>query len=393
MIQGDGEIEKDVSKCIGVGPLPKADCEKVFKERGCDICLTILASRNALRAHRESCQLSRSNNGLIYRMARLGIQDDLRIENSHGRVVALSCKMVGGGSDGSLDLCARVCLIDQHERILFHSYVAPNLPITNYRYETTGIRQEHLRDAVPLKQVSKKIQDYLCNGEPLWQIRSRSGRARILVGHSLDHDLKCLELEYPTIMIRDTAKYPPLMKTSKLSNSLKYLTKAYLGYEIQTGIQDPYEDCVATMRLYMRMKSQAHRREDYPLANDPQNRNNFGAWRQKLNTNHDSEQVQPDLWTATADAKDYIEKLYNHYADLFDLAIPTNITPTVAPHPPEEPSFSKRPAHSGFSDSFYDLNCWISVDERTYTSTYREELKYYLRTAQEDRRRRINTLD
>ncbi|PHT49035.1 hypothetical protein CQW23_13243 [Capsicum baccatum] len=34
-----------------------------------------------------------------------------------------------------------------------------------------------------------------------------------------------------------------------------------------------------------------------------------------------------------------------------------------------------------------------SVDERTYTSTYREELKYYLRTAPEDRRRRINTLD
>ncbi|KAF3661878.1 putative glucan endo-1,3-beta-glucosidase A-like [Capsicum annuum] len=73
--------------------------------------------------------------------------------------------------------------------------------------------------------------------------------------------------------------------------------------------------------------------------------------------------------------------------------VPTNITPTIAPHPPEEPSSSKRPAHSGFRDSFFDLNCWNSVDERTYTSTYREELKYYLRTAPEDRRRRINTLD
>ena len=31
-------------------------------------------------------------------------------------------------------------------------------------------------------------------------------------------------------MCRDTAKYPPLMKTSKLSNSLKYLAQAYLGY-------------------------------------------------------------------------------------------------------------------------------------------------------------------
>ncbi|PHU21007.1 GDSL esterase/lipase EXL1 [Capsicum chinense] len=113
----------------------------------------------------------------------------------------------------------------------------------------------------------------------------------------------------------------------------------------------------------------------------------------EINTNHDSEQVQPDLWTATTDAKDYIEKLFNHYADLFDLAVPTNITPTVDPHPSEEPSSSKRPAHIGFSNSFYDLNCWNSVDERTYTSTYREELKYYLRTAPEDRRRWINTLD
>ncbi|KAM3231485.1 hypothetical protein P3L10_016844 [Capsicum annuum] len=113
----------------------------------------------------------------------------------------------------------------------------------------------------------------------------------------------------------------------------------------------------------------------------------------EINTNHDSEQVQPDLWTATTDAKDYIEKLYNHYADLFNLAVPTNITPTIAPHSPEEPSSSKRPAYSGFPDFFYDLNCWNSVDERTYTSTYREELKYYLRPTPEDRRRRINTLD
>ncbi|PPD91826.1 hypothetical protein GOBAR_DD11233 [Gossypium barbadense] len=85
-------------------------------------------------------------------------------------------------------------------------------------------------------------------------------------------------IHYP--MRRDTAKYPPLMKTSKLSNSLKYLTQAYLGYDIQNGIQDPYEDCVATMRLYVRMRRQIHRRQDYPLASDPQNRNNFASWRQ-----------------------------------------------------------------------------------------------------------------
>lgn len=70
------------------------------------------------------------------------------------------------------------------------------------RYETTGIRPEYLRDATPVRQVGRKIQDYLCNGEPIWQIRSRSGKARILVGHGLEHDLKCLEVEYPELLIR-----------------------------------------------------------------------------------------------------------------------------------------------------------------------------------------------
>ncbi|KAA8530245.1 hypothetical protein F0562_004954 [Nyssa sinensis] len=106
---------------------------------------------------------------------------------------------------------------------------------------------------MPLRQVQRKIQDFLCNGEAIWKIRSRGGKARILVGHGLYHDLKSLEVEYPTILIR---------------------------FDIQTGIQDPYEDCVATMRLYMRMKSQVHKSEDYPLATDPQNRNNFASWRQ-----------------------------------------------------------------------------------------------------------------
>ncbi|CAL5368147.1 unnamed protein product [Camellia sinensis] len=291
-----------------IGPLPKAECERIFKERGCDLCLTTLSSRNALRVHRETCQLSRPSPGLLYRMANLGIYDDLKIDNSRTKVVALACKMVGGGSDGTLDLCARVSLIDEYENIIFHTYVKPHLPVTNYRYETTGVRPEFLRDAIPLRQASRKIQDFLCNGEPLWKIRSRGGKATILIGHGLDHDLKCLEMEYPAIMIRDTAKYPPLMKTSKLSNSLKYLTKAYLGYDIQTGIQDPYDDCVATMRLYMRMRSQVHKLEDYPLATDPQNRNNFAQWRQseleRMNPEEMLEISRSDFYCWCLDSKE-----------------------------------------------------------------------------------------
>lgn len=50
------------------------------------------------------------------------------------KAVSIDCEMVGGGSDESLDLCARVCLIDEEENVIFHAYVRPEIPITNYRY-------------------------------------------------------------------------------------------------------------------------------------------------------------------------------------------------------------------------------------------------------------------
>lgn len=77
-------------------------------------------------------------------MANLGIRDNLGTIDNGGsargaQVVALACKMVGGGSDGSLDLCGRVCLIDESENIIFHTYVKPTLPVTNYRLDIINL--------------------------------------------------------------------------------------------------------------------------------------------------------------------------------------------------------------------------------------------------------------
>ncbi|KAK6936962.1 LOW QUALITY PROTEIN: hypothetical protein RJ641_033992 [Dillenia turbinata] len=40
-----------------------------------------------------------------------------------GRIeaVAIDCEVVGGGTDGTLDICARVCLIDEEEKNTFHT--------------------------------------------------------------------------------------------------------------------------------------------------------------------------------------------------------------------------------------------------------------------------------
>lgn len=50
------------------------------------------------------------------------------------RAIAMDCEMVGGGSDDSINLCARVCLVDEDENIILHTYVQPQIPVTDYRY-------------------------------------------------------------------------------------------------------------------------------------------------------------------------------------------------------------------------------------------------------------------
>ncbi|KAI3965575.1 hypothetical protein MKX01_010532 [Papaver californicum] len=175
-----------------IGPLLKAECARAFSARGCNLCLTILNGPNAVRSHRQTCQFSRANlgspNDILSQMSNMGINGDERTRGP--QAFALSCKMVGGGSDGSLNLCARVCLIDEDKRIILQAFAKP----------------EYLRDsnAMQLKDVQKIIQDFLCNGEPIWKVRSSkgTGKARILVGHGLGHDLECLGMEYPSNLIR-----------------------------------------------------------------------------------------------------------------------------------------------------------------------------------------------
>ncbi|PQQ16831.1 mediator of RNA polymerase II transcription subunit 33B [Prunus yedoensis var. nudiflora] len=237
------------------GPLAKENCKRVFSEQGCDLCLKIFDSPNSLSAHKFMCRLS-APVPLVTMMERCEeFKHDINSSNEYHvgdgtEAIALDCEMVAGGSDGSLDLCARVCLIDEDETILFHTYVQPQYPVVNYRYEVTGLTEELLRDGMPLQKVQDKVLQILYNG-----------KTKLLVGHSLENDLDCLRINYPDYLLRDTANYHPLMKTNLVSHPLKYLTRTYLGYDIQSGFHDPYEDCVSAMRLYKRFCALDHQKE------------------------------------------------------------------------------------------------------------------------------------
>ncbi|XP_038877627.1 uncharacterized protein LOC120069877 isoform X3 [Benincasa hispida] len=173
------------------GPLPKSNCSKIFSERGCGLCLRVLDGPGSLSEHQNICCLTapvHQGNSLLPTDLSDCYGED-RSDRGHG-AIAMDCVMAGGGSDGALDICVWICLVDEDEKLIFSTFVQPQIPITNYR---------------------------------------------------------------------DTARYHPLMKTNLVSHSLKYLTRAYLGYDIRQGGHNPYENCVSVMRLYKRMRSLDHR--------------------------------------------------------------------------------------------------------------------------------------
>ncbi|KAL8548413.1 hypothetical protein ACS0TY_007650 [Phlomoides rotata] len=274
------------------GPLAKENCSKIFAERGCNLCMRILDSPVILKEHLSTCRLPAPASVMHFTESQI-YDPPSNIEighDGHPEAVAIDCEMVGGGSDGSLDLCVRVCLVDEDEKPIFHTYVVPQIPVTNYRYEITGITEDHLRDAMPLKEVQEKILLILYNGESIGRLRLSGGRARVLVGHGLEHDLACLRMNYPEHMLRDTAVYPPLMKTNLVSHSLKYLVKTYLGYDIQSGLHDPYEDCVSAMRLYKRLGAQKHQEKGVVLPLTSRGASNvYDSWNRK-----EIENMSPD---------------------------------------------------------------------------------------------------
>ncbi|KAF8392486.1 hypothetical protein HHK36_022828 [Tetracentron sinense] len=192
------------------GPLPRQSCLRIFTARGCNLCLKIFDGPESLYEHKELCCFPPSvplehftSPSREFEMEISSLSD---VDNTSGvpEAVAIDCEMVGGGSDGSLDLCARVCLINEDENVIFHTYVHPQIPVTNYRYEITGITEQHLRDAMPLKQVQERVLEILYNGESIWRVRLEGGKARLLVGHSLEHDLDCLRMSYPDHLLRYT---------------------------------------------------------------------------------------------------------------------------------------------------------------------------------------------
>jgi RNA exonuclease 4 len=152
--------------------------------------------------------------------------------------VALDCEMV---ATGDTSCCARVVLVDWKGRTILDEYTKPTRKVTDYRTFVSGIKPEHLVNAEDFEVVREKVKKLLAG--------------KILVGHALENDLKCLNLDHPWQRIRDTANYEPFMKNHYgllLPRKLKELSQEKLQREIQVDgkAHSPVEDAIAALDLY-----------------------------------------------------------------------------------------------------------------------------------------------
>jgi len=163
--------------------------------------------------------------GFVSTMERVG---------QEGRVFALDCEMCNTTQGNEL---TRVTVIDHTGEVCYESLVKPHNPIIDYNTRFSGIKAEDLEG---VNTSILQVQAALLN---------KFAARDILIGHSLESDLKALKMLHSTVV--DTSVVFPHKMGPPYKRALKFLAADHLKRIIQQdeGGHDSKEDALACLDL------------------------------------------------------------------------------------------------------------------------------------------------
>lgn len=166
-----------------------------------------------------------------------------KVNDNQGRkrapgVFALDCEMVYTVIGFEL---ARVTIIDDRMDLVLDAFCKPRGAILDYNEKYSGVTEKDLRNVTSdLREVQKKVRYYVSEED-------------ILVGHSLDSDLKALKIHHKRCV--DTSAVYPHKKGLPYKRGLKTLMREECGKMIQEETadgaygHDSSEDAKAALQL------------------------------------------------------------------------------------------------------------------------------------------------
>ncbi|CAG8480488.1 30213_t:CDS:2 [Gigaspora margarita] len=163
--------------------------------------------------------------------------------SSENSIVSIDCEMVGVGPGDKEDALARVTIVDYHFKVILDKYVQVK-DVTYYRTRINGITPKLLANSYRFEDVQHEVAELISD--------------RIVVGHSLHHDLEMLKLYHPRELKRDTSLLN--INGSSKTPSLKKLAKKKLGITtIQKGEHSSAADALVCMLLYRKHESKGEK--------------------------------------------------------------------------------------------------------------------------------------